>query len=190
MTAELAEYYTTPEDYLAGERVSQQRHEYLAGVIYAMAGTTIEHGRIVTNIVATLVQQLRGGPCDVFSNDIKVHIKTDVAQFYYYPDVVVDCGNPAPESLFAKEPRAIFEVLSPDTERIDRVEKLRNYQGIPTLDLYALVDQHHMAVTLYRRAESGWAREFLFQKDHAVALPSAGFELPLAAIYERTYLLK
>ncbi len=188
MTAEHARYYISTEEYLAGERISQQRHEYLAGIIYAMAGTTIQHSRIVSNIVADLIRQLRGKPCDVFSNDIKVHIQSDVAEFYYYPDVIVDCGGPAGESLFAKEPRAIFEVLSPDTERIDRAEKLRNYQCVPSVELYALVDQHHVAVTVYRRTGSGWESQFLTQKTESVELASAEFDLALASIYERTHL--
>lgn len=188
MTAEHAHYYVSPEEYLAGERISQQRHEYLAGIIYAMAGTTISHSRIVSNIVRHLGNQLAGGPCDVFSNDIKVQIRTDVAEFYYYPDVIVDCGAPDAASLFAKEPRAIFEVLSPDTERIDRVEKLRNYQGIASIELYALVDQHHVAVTVYRRTPTGWEWQFLTTKAESVALPSAGFDLSVASMYERTHL--
>ncbi len=188
MTAEHARYYISTEEYLAGERISQQRHEYLAGIIYAMAGTTIQHSRIVSNIVADLIRQFRGKPCDVFSNDIKVHIQSDVAEFYYYPDVIVDCGGPAGESLFAKEPRAIFEVLSPDTERIDRAEKLRNYQSVPSVELYALVDQHHVAVTVYRRTGSGWESQFLTQKTESVELASAEFDLALASIYERTHL--
>ncbi len=188
MTAEHARYYVSADEYLAGERISQQRHEYLAGIIYAMAGTPVEHNRIVSSIVAESVQQLRGKPCDVFSNDIKVRVQTDVAEFYYYPDVIVDYGSPNAASLFAKEPRAIFEVLSPDTERIDRAEKLRNYQSIPTLDLYALVDQHHVAVTLYRRAGQGWEWQFLTTKSETISLASAHFDLPLSAIYERTHL--
>jgi len=188
MTAEHAQYYISTEEYLAGERISQQRHEYLAGIIYAMAGTTIQHSRIVSNIVRHLGNQLAGGRCDVFSTDIKVQIQTDVAEFYYYPDVIVDCGGSEAASLFAKEPRPIFEVLSPDTERIDRVEKLRNYQSIPTLDLYGLVDQHHLAVTLYRRTGSGWESQFLTQKTESVELASAEFDLALASIYERTHL--
>ncbi len=188
MTAEHAQYYISPQDYLAGERISQQRHEYLAGVVYAMAGTTIQHSRIVSNIVRHLANHLAGGPCDVFSNDIKVQIQSDIAEFYYYPDVIVDCGGPAGESLFAKEPRAIFEVLSPDTERIDRAEKLRNYQSILSLELYGLVDQHHVAVTLYRRTGSGWESQFLTEKSQSICLPSTGFDLALSSVYERTHL--
>ncbi len=120
MTAEHAEYYTSVEDYLAGERVSQQKHEYLAGIIYAMAGTSLGHDRIANNILGELRQQLRGKPFETFSSDVKVRIRNNGAEFYYYPDVTVDCSNAADRSLFAEEPRVIFEVMSPETERIDR----------------------------------------------------------------------
>lgn len=185
-----AEYYVTPEDYLAGERISQQKHEYLAGVIYAMAGTTAGHNRIANNICRSLGNQLVGSPCEVFSSEVKVRIRQDVANFYYYPDATVDCSRVANEALFAEEPRVIFEVMSPDTERIDRGEKLLNYQGIRSLDVYVLVDQFHIAVTVYRRAEEGWAREFLTNQSDTLALPTIKCDLPFSAIYERTHLLR
>lgn len=78
--------------------------------------------------VRKLRQQLRGKRCEVFSSDVKVRIRKDAADFYYYPDVTVDCSGAGNAVLFAEEARVIFEVLSPDTERIDRAEKLRNYR--------------------------------------------------------------
>ncbi len=181
-----AEYYTTTEDYLAGERVSQAKHEYLAGVIYAMAGTSIGHDRIAGNIYGELRQQLRGRRCEALSSDVKVRIRKDAADFFYYPDATVDCSGAGNASHFANEPRVIFEVMSPDTERIDRGEKLRNYQAIPSLDVYAMVDQFHVAVTIYRRTAEGWVMEFLTEKSDVLALPSIECSLPLASIYERT----
>ena len=180
------DYYISPEDYLCGERVSQEKHEYLAGAIYAMAGTTIGHARIAGNINAGLNTQLRGQKCESFSSEIKVHIQRDAASFYYYPDVVVDCSGAANGLLFAEAPRVIFEVLSPDTERIDRGEKLRNYQSIPTLEAYILVDQYHVAVTIYRRTAEGWVMEFLTEKTDTLELPGIECRLPLSTIYERT----
>ncbi len=190
MTAEHAEYYTSVEGYLAGERVSQQKHEYLAGVIYAMASTSIGHDRIANNIVRELGNQLRGRRCEVFSSDVKVRIRSNGGEFYYYPDATVDCGGAGDSSLFAEEPRVIFEVMSPDTERIDRGEKLANYQALPSLEVYALVDQFHIAVSAYRRSGSGWKMEFLTDKDHLLEMPGIGCTLPLAAMYERTFLLR
>jgi Uma2 family endonuclease len=184
------EYYQTPEEYLAGERVSQEKHEYLAGVIYAMAGTSIGHDRIAGNIYRHLGNQLSGKPCEAFSSDVKVRIRKDAADFFYYPDVTIDCSGAGNAALFADEPRVSVEVLSPDTERIDRGEKLRNYQALPSLEVYALVDQFHIAVTLYRRTAQGWEMEFLTEVTDVISLASIDCALPLSTIYERTYLLR
>jgi Uma2 family endonuclease len=181
-----AEYFVSIEDYLAGERISQQKHEYLAGVIYAMAGTSIGHDRIANNILASLHGQLRGKPCEAFSSDVKVRIQRDAANFFYYPDVTVDCSGAANQSLYAEEPRVIFEVISPDTERIDRGEKLRNYQSLPTLGVYAIFDQFHIAVSVYRRTPEGWTHEFLTELTDVLDLSPIGCGLPLASAYERT----
>jgi Uma2 family endonuclease len=189
-TAELAAYYSTPEDYLAGERVSQQKHEYLAGVIYAMAGTTIGHDRVAGNIFRSLGNQLSGRTCEAFSSDVKVRIRQNAAEFYYYPDVTVDCSGAANAELFAEEPRVIFEVMSPDTERVDRGEKLGNYQSLESLDVYALVDQFHIAVIVYRRTPDGWTMEFYTEKEDVLELPTIECALPMKAIYERTHLVR
>lgn len=181
-----AEYFVSVEDYLAGERISQQKHEYLAGVVYAMAGTTINHDRIANNIIAALHAQLQGKPCEVFSSDVKVRIQRDAADFFYYPDATVDCSGAAGSSLYAGQPRVIVEITSPETERVDRGEKLRNYQSLPTLDVYAIFDQFHIAVSVYRRTPEGWVHEFLTEPADLLDLPAIGCRIALAAAYERT----
>jgi len=190
-TAELAHYYTTPEDYLAAERLSKRKHEYLAGVIYAMAGTTADHERIVGNIYSSLLTQLRGRKCEAFSSNIKVHIRrAETVDFYYYPDVIVDRSTPPGDQVFVEHPSVIFEVLSPATERIDRGEKLANYQALPSLDAYVLVDQFHIAVTVYRRTTDGWVSEFYGEKDAVLQFPTIECALPMTTIYERTHLVR
>ncbi len=189
-TLEFPGYVRTPEEYLAAECVAEQRHEYLAGAVYAMAGTSRDHERIAVNICGELRAQLRGRPCEVLASNIKVRIKKKAAQFFYYPDVTVDCGNAAGDSLFAEEPRVIFEILSPETERIDRVEKLYNYQTLPSLLVYALVDQLRLAVTVYRRTNEEWMVELLTKKEDVLKLPEIECALPLAVIYERTQLVR
>ncbi len=184
----VADYYVTPEEYLAGELIAERRHEYVAGIVYAMSGTTTGHGRILTNISRELSQQLRGRRCEAFTSELKVRIQTQKSHFYYYPDVVVDCGKSANDNLFADEPRVIFEVLSESTERTDRGEKRINYQTLSSLDVYVLVDQHRAAVTVYRRAENDWTTELLTAATDALALPTVGCSLVLNTIYERTQL--
>ncbi len=129
--------------------------------------------------VRKLRQQLRGKRCEVFSSDVKVRIRKDAADFYYYPDVTVDCSGAGNAVLFAEEARVIFELLPPDTERIDRAEKLRNYRVLSSLDVYALVDQFHIAVTVYRRTDEGWKIEFFTEKEDVLMLPSVECSLAM-----------
>lgn len=186
----VADYYITPEEYLAGELIAERRHEYAAGIVYAMSGTTSGHGRIITNIIGEFSRQLRGRRCEAYTSELKVRIQTPQAHFYYYPDVVVDCGENADDQLFADDPRVIFEVLSESTQRTDRAEKRINYQLLPAMDAYVLVDQARVAVTVYRRAETGWTIELLTEVTDVLALPTIGCALPLSTIYERTQLVR
>jgi Uma2 family endonuclease len=181
-----AGYYVSPEAYLAAERTRSHKHEYLAGAEYPMAAASAGHNRISANIAAELRSQLRGSPCEAFQADSMVRIGTNTAEFFYYPEVTVDCRGSANAALFAEQPRVIFEVLSPDTERIDRGEKLCNYQALPSLDAYVLVEQQRMAVTVYRRSEGGFERELFTDANDRLVLPTIRCELPLAAMYERT----
>ena len=187
--AELAKYYITPEEYLAGEEISQQKHEYLDGVIYAMAGASEAHNVICANISGALWQQLRNRRCRVLSADYKVRVQPGTGKFFYYPDVLVDCAEYRPTSQFADEPRVIFEVLSQDSDRVDRQEKWFNYQRVPSLDVYVLVDQFRLVVTIYRRTGNGWITEILAESEDVLTLPTVGCSLPLTTIYERTQFL-
>jgi Uma2 family endonuclease len=178
--------FISPDEYLAGEVHAEDKHEYLDGTVHMMAGASIGHDRIAGNIYRIIGNKLAGHPCEVFTSDVKVRVKPGKAEFYYYPDVTVDCSTQRNSSLYAESPRVIFEVLSPDTERVDRCEKRLNYQTLPSLEVYCLVDQFRVAVTVYRRTESGWTQDFFADKANVIPIPSIGCELSVAAIYERT----
>ena len=121
--------YVSPEEYLTGEELSEDKHEYLNGVVYMMAGASAGHDRIAANIMRHLGNALSGKPCEAFTSDTRVRVRPGEGEFYYYPDATVDCSGRANDSKYAESPRVIFEVLSPATERTDRVEKLQNYQN-------------------------------------------------------------
>lgn len=169
------------EDYLAGERNADVRHEYVAGQVYAMAGASDRHNRIALNIAARLNDHLVGDECEAFMSDMK--IKVDAA-LYYYPDVVVTCDAPGGDAYFRTEPRLIVEVLSPTTERIDRTEKLHAYQRVESLQEYVLVTQDVMAVERHRRgADGAWTREVFTQPEEQFTLASVGLTLNLNDVY-------
>jgi len=86
------QFYTSVAEYLASEKDSPVRHEYVDGQMYAMAGARNRHNRIALNLASRLNDHLNGGLCEVFIADMKVIVDPVV---YYYPDVVVTCDPPA-----------------------------------------------------------------------------------------------
>src|SRR6516162_7425823 len=100
------------EDYLAGELDSPTKHEYLGGVVYAMAGARNAHNRIASNVLAKLDARLVGRPCQAFNSDTKIRIRMATQTRFYYPDASVVCRPNPPQDSFQDEPAAIAEVLS------------------------------------------------------------------------------
>ncbi len=173
------------EDYLAGELVSPAKHEYLAGVVYTMAGARNVHNVIATNTLASLHARLRGRPCQAFNSDTKIRVQLPTHVRFYYPDASVVCQPNPPDDSFQDQPAAIFEVLSRTTRRTDEGEKKDAYLTIPTLRVYALIDQEAAAVVVHRRTEHGFVREVYEGQRAVIPLPEIGTELPLAEIYDR-----
>ncbi len=126
----------TIEEYLRLERASEERHEYIDGQIYAMAGESLAHSRICVTLAAEIRAQLKGKPCEALSSNMKVRsgptIKRDsVAGLFSYADLVVVCGRPRFHDEHQDvliNPTAIFEVLSPTTEAFDRGDKFLRYR--------------------------------------------------------------
>lgn len=170
------------EEYLAGELKSQVRHEYLGGQVYAMAGTSSEHNIICQNFTIALRSALRGKRCQVFTENLKLGLRARGEDLFYYPDVIVTCHE-REDRYIKRFPTLLIEVLSPDTERIDRREKFSNYTQIETLEDYVLAAQDAMEVTAFRRAND-WRSEIVKRPEDALRIPSLDFTMSLAAIYE------
>ncbi len=182
--------WISPEEYLAGEKDADVRHEYVDGQVYAMAGTTKAHGRIAMNLTVALGNHLRGHRCEPFGNDIKVRIPPQFGNMFYYPDVVVTCADEgADDEYYLNEPAIVVEVLSDSTEQIDRREKVLAYRQVPSIQIYVIIEQKRIAATVLRRAEQGWRAEELEGPDAVLRLETIGFETPLRTLYERTGLL-
>jgi Uma2 family endonuclease len=187
--------YST-EEYLVIERGAAERHEYLDGHVYAMAGESPEHGTICTNIGGQLYNQLRGKDCQAFSKDMKVRSGPNplsdraLKGLFSYPDLIVVCG----ELRFTDEyrdvllnPTIIIEVLSPTTEALDRGEKWVRYQSwLPDLSDYFLVSQSKPQVEHYQRQVSGeWLYSLISDLEGKLHLASTECTLQLTEIYDR-----
>jgi Uma2 family endonuclease len=181
-TAEKIDYVTV-EDYLAAEEQSEVRHEYLGGLVYAMAGETRDHNRIVGNLYRKLSDHLRDGPCQLYMSDVRVNFDLKRDEYYYYPDLVVTCDKRDDHPRFIRFPRIIIEVLSPSTERVDKREKFFAYTTVESLEEYVLVAQDAREVIIARRANE-WRKEVVSGPEAVATLASLGCMLPLSAIYE------
>lgn len=174
----------TEDDYLADELVSDVKHEYLAGAVYAMSGARNRHNDISGNVFASLHSRLRGNRCKPCNSDTKVRIRLSTGTRFYYPDAMVVCRPNADDDAFQDEPEAIFEILSDSTRRIDLGEKREAYITIPSLNYFVAVEQDTPEVGLYSRNEDGFVRKLISGLDETIHLPGLGIDLPLAEIYE------
>jgi Uma2 family endonuclease len=181
----------TEEEYLARERASDTKHEYVNGELVAMAGASPEHNLVAGNIAGTLGDRLRDRPCVVFPSDQRLHVAA--TGIYAYPDVMVVCGRPerAPlDRATIVNPVVIFEVLSDSTEAFDRGAKFAHYRHLPSLREYVLVAIESRRVEHYRRLEGGqWLLSEAEGMTGVLALPALGVDLPLAETFAKLELL-
>lgn len=175
----------TVEEYLAGEQVSEVRHEYIAGQVFAMAGASEAHNLIAGNVHARLRAHLRGSACRTFISDMKVRV--EAADTFYYPDVMVTCEPPNAKSFFQMQPCLIVEVLSPSTAAIDHREKLLAYRKLESLREYVMIAQDEARIEVYRRdAQGKWTQEVLGPDDELrfESLPTEALRMTMAEVYE------
>ncbi len=184
--ASVSKSYLAPERYLEIERQAERKSEYFRGEMFAMAGASPKHNRILINLIREFSNGLRRGPCLVYSNDLRVLVAR--TGLYTYPDLVVTCGQPeflAPNHDTLLNPSLIVEVLSPSTETYDRGTKFAHYRNLSTLTDYLLVAQDQVRVEHHYREGDDWMAATADGPEGRVALPSIGVELSLADIYEK-----
>lgn len=175
----------THAEYLAGERAAAQRHEYLRGAVFAMAGGSLEHAALASALARDVGAALRGRPCRVFSADARVRV--DATDLTTYPDLSVVCGElqrAANDDHAMLNPIVLFEVLSDSTEAYDRGAKASHYRHISSLREYVLVSQSEMRVEVQRRNAGGHWEIHEFGPGDQVALEALGISLSHDALYE------
>ncbi len=177
------------DQYLSFEQESEVRYEYHFGGVYAMAGGTIRHSILCSNIAGLLRSKVleSGKNCIAFNSEIKLEIER--ANRYVYPDAAVICGkiNESPTiSGAVRNPRVIVEVISESSADYDRGAKMRYYLSLPTVKEYLLIDQDQVHVTLYRKQEESNLGSFHYADglDSSIELKSIGVTLSLAQLYQ------
>ena len=179
----------TAEEYLRFERNSKRKHEFFEGEIVAMAGASLKHNIISSNLQGELFAQLKNSPCRPFASDMRVKAKRS----YFYPDIVVSCNerkfeDESDETLL--NPRVIVEILSKSTKLRDRNLKFDSYLSIESITDYLLIEQNSMRVEHYQRNGNIWNVVVLSKPDDKLSLNSIDCGIRLTEIYNEVKLSK
>jgi Uma2 family endonuclease len=174
-------------EYLAFERASQFKHEYVNGKIIAMSGASREHNLISGSTYAALYNQLQERPCEIYPSEMRVRV--EVAGSYAYPDISVVCDEPQfadDEFDMLLNPLVIIEVLSPSTEGHDRGRKFQDYRALDSLREYVLIAQDSPRIEHFLRQDNGtWLLSDASGLEASIELPSIGCTLALADVYRK-----
>lgn len=176
--------YIPEQDYLNGEIIAKERHEYVDGQVFAMAGGSKRHNDIAVNITSLLHVASRGTSCRVNASDVKVRINK--RKSYYYPDVMVSCSeDDNADEYYVEQPCLLVEVTSKSTKWKDYNEKLLAYQSIASVKGYLVVAQDKPYVSYFYRDDDGeWWVDTFTEPDQVLSLACPELEVSLADIYE------
>jgi Uma2 family endonuclease len=175
-----------PSEFINWERNSVAKHEYADGKIIAMAGASIVHNRILSNVIIEVGNLLKNKPCNIYPSDLRVYVKS--RESYFYPDATIICGDieyADEEKDTIRNPSVIFEILSPSTEEYDTGKKLFFYMQIESLQQYIMVNSTSLLVrSVKRQADGAWRFQELEQADEKLLIEPISFGMSLADIYE------
>ena len=188
MAAALPKTYITVDEYLDGEEISDVKHEYYNGEVFALAGASESHNATCFNVAGSLYTQLRGRDCRAYPSDMRVKTAQKTS-LYTYPDLSVVCGKAKFETEKRNtllNPTVIFEVLSPSAEGYDRGAKFESYRTILSLQEYVLIAQDRSYLEHHIRQPDGrWLLAEYHKMQDVVQLPSIECNLLLEDIYEK-----
>jgi Uma2 family endonuclease len=170
----------TEADYLAGEKVSEIKHEFVTGQVIAMAGASMNHERIAGNLYVNFSFHLKNDTCEPFGSDMKLRTPSGN---YRYPDCMVVCDSQDINEDFTISPKIIVEVISHSTRKADEQIKRLEYMNIPTLEEYVLIEQDYVDVCVLRKRQH-WQPCHYFLGDE-VTFEAIDLTLPVVEIYNR-----
>ena len=168
----------TLEQFLAWEARQELRYEFDGFEPIAMTGGTRAHAAIQRNLAIAVGSRLRGTPCQFFGPELKIEAQGKIR----YPDGFVVCTPGEPRSTVVRDPVVVFEVLSNSTASTDRIVKNREYQSIPSVRRYVMLEQERIAATVFERLEDDWVGHILAE-EAILRMLEIGIDVPLPELY-------
>ena len=171
------------QEYFAFEDANEIRHEFINGNLYEMSGASREHHHVCKRLLYFFEKLLASKEYEIFMENMKVAIPGE--NIFFYPDLLVTNEKQTDENRFAQyAPELLAEVVSDSSRTKDMVDKLLQYQKIPSLKYYLIAEQNKPEITVVsRNAKGNWESETFEGKDASVNLTALDAVLPLAEIY-------
>ncbi len=177
----------TYAQYVALEKVSDVKHEFLDGEIYAMAGGSEDHSALAAEILRALGNAIGDRPCRAHTSDLRIYV--EAVGLATFPDGSVICGAlqqhpPSPEAT-AINPVVLVEVTSDSSEEYDTGEKLEIYKTIPSLQECVIVSHRERRITIHRREGTAWIARSAIQGG-TVRVETMAADLVVDVIYRNS----
>ena len=172
----------TLQAYLDWENIQPERHEFYRGEVFAMVGGRRSHGCVIANLVMYLGLQLKGSPCRVFSESMKIQIADDTI---LYPDIFVTCDRQDLQTeMIFRAPTLVVEVLPPSTQAYDRSQKFALYRHLPSLKEYVLIDPDTRRAEVFRINADGLFVFYDMSESETLELTSIGCKVAMADVFD------
>ena len=175
----------TEDEYLAFEEASETKHEFFGGAIFDMAGASVPHNDISTNLIVEIGSRLEGGSCHVYSYGKRV--KVERTGLDTYPDLVIVDGPSAYVSDDAHtlmNPHVVFEIMPSERNAVGHRSRFEHYQTLPSVREYAWVCSSSKWVQRFvRQTDETWILTFFDDPAGAFSLVTVPVTIPLADVY-------
>jgi Uma2 family endonuclease len=172
----------TPERFLAWAETQEERYEFDGSQPVAMTGGNARHNRIMGNIHAALRARLRGTPCSYYGPDLGVQT---ISPKIRYPDALITCTKFPDTAKLAPNVVVVFEVVSPTSGGLDRIEKVREYKAVPSILRYVIVESATAGLLVFHRddGEAEWTAHTATIAE-ILTIPEVAIEVQVAEFYE------
>ncbi len=180
--------YISPDEYLAMERESEEKHEYYDGFVIAMSGARLKHTQVERNIISKVDHYLQDKECQILPANIRV--STPNRDAYMYADATIVYGEPKLEDDkfdTLLNPAVIFEIWSPSTKKYDTGYKLLHYKNIPSLKEYIMIDATRRFVQIMRKqADGAWRFEDVPASVNILYIQTINLSISFDDLYRNT----
>jgi Uma2 family endonuclease len=181
--SELAIRPMSVAEFLRWDDGTDTRYELVGGFPMAMALPARAHGILCARLAGAIDAGLR--PLRPCAAQTEAGItRPDHDDSFYVADIAVTCRPYERGEQLVRDPLLIVEILSPGTDRHDRLTKVSVYRSIDSVQEILLIDSESVCAEVLRREGSRWITALVRGLDAILRLASTDLSVPMAELYD------